>query len=197
MNHTPRSKFAYHFTDTVRLPWIVESGELRPVLNTSDGFPRDFLWATTNKLGDRTSSAMSPDGRRFWRDGRSLLVRFTLDSADFKGFPEMIENYPEWTSAHVAQLVSAAAAMGERHADQWLCRSEPLPLARVIRTEVKSYVEGRWTEIDLSSFPSDFSIGPNTRYVALGKNIYYSTRVVGQSGAAAYDVVRVPIEDAA
>jgi hypothetical protein len=47
----------YHFTDTARLPWIIQTGELRPDPHRLGGFPADFVWATLNAGGDRTSAA--------------------------------------------------------------------------------------------------------------------------------------------
>jgi hypothetical protein len=33
----------YHFTDTMRLPWIIETGELRVGLNRVSKLPFEFL----------------------------------------------------------------------------------------------------------------------------------------------------------
>jgi hypothetical protein len=186
------TKFAYHYTDTIRLPWIIESGELRPGTNRIGGFPRDFLWATTNESGDRTSSAMSPAGLRLWRDGASQLVRLTLNAIDFASFPEITKSCPEWTADHAARLIKAAAAMGEKDTSKWLSRSEPLSLARVVRVEAKSFALGRWVEIDATygrCIASDKY--PNTRGVIIGEHWYAATRVLTSDGSnVAYEGIR-------
>src|SRR4030088_278655 len=120
MNQTLPSNFAYHFTDTVRLPRIIESGQLRPIVNTSDGSPTDLLWATAEQRGDRTSSAMSPQGRQLWRDGLTQFVRLTVHPADFQSFHQIQTNHPEWTDAHLNRLKAAAAVMGQGDTSKWL-----------------------------------------------------------------------------
>jgi hypothetical protein len=118
-------ELAHHYTDTIRLPWIIESSELRPGINRIAGFPGDFLWATTSKSGDRSSSAMSPACDKLYRDGTVQRVRLTLSAADFTNFHEIIKSCREWTSDHIARLINSAAAMGQRDTSKWLCRSEP------------------------------------------------------------------------
>jgi hypothetical protein len=199
MNQRIVSKFAYHHTDTVRLPWIIETGELRPALNNRVGFPTDFLWATTNELGDRTSSAMSPEGRRLRRNGLSQFVRLTLDPADFSSFPEMIKRHPEWTKNHIDLLIRGAKAMGEDCIGRWLCRDQALPLTRVIRAEAKSYAAGRWVEIDLSPGRCIAKRShPHTRGVVIGEQAYMARRELQADGNVAYDqIVRIPFAFAA
>ena len=74
----------YHFTGTIRLPWILESGEVRPSPNRIGGYPADFLWATTDENGDRTSAAAGKAIRKLWREGHLLLIRFILDPRRFR-----------------------------------------------------------------------------------------------------------------
>jgi hypothetical protein len=71
------SNHVYHFTDTIRLPWIIETGELRPDSNRIGGFPADFLWTTSNDKNDLTSSAAAPSARRAYREHVTQLVRVT------------------------------------------------------------------------------------------------------------------------
>jgi hypothetical protein len=65
----PEARLVYHFTDTTRLPWIIDSGELQPGKNRIGGYPLDFLWATSSLNGDRTSSASSKQALKLWRSG--------------------------------------------------------------------------------------------------------------------------------
>ena len=65
------SEVVYHFTNSARLPWIIETCELRPGLNRVGDYPNpDFLWATTNQLGDNTASGMSGGSYTAYRQGR-------------------------------------------------------------------------------------------------------------------------------
>jgi hypothetical protein len=67
----------YHHTDTAHLPWILTTNELRPGRSSIGGFPNpDFLWATTDAQGDRTS--MAGHSRELYRRGVICAVRFTL-----------------------------------------------------------------------------------------------------------------------
>ncbi|XIA64960.1 hypothetical protein ACFIOY_00270 [Bradyrhizobium sp. TZ2] len=190
---------AYHYTDTIRLPWIIESGELRPGTNRIGGYPQDFLWATTSESGDRTSSAMSPLCKKLYREGILWRVRLTLNAADFTSFSDIGKSCPEWTSGHTAQLIKSAAYMGERHPCKWLCRSEPLSLAKIIRAEAKSYAGGQWIEIDLSLGRCIAArTHPHTRGIVIGEHAYMARRELLTDGNVAYDdVIRLPIASAA
>jgi hypothetical protein len=140
----------YHFTDTVHLPWIIESGDLRPGNNRIGNFPNnDFLWATTEPVGDRTSSSQSDDYRELYRKGIIQLVRFTLPAEAFTDWREMIGRYPAWTSDHVEMLVRAAREVGETgDLSKWRCRDQPLPITSAVAVEAKSYLGGRWMPIN-------------------------------------------------
>jgi hypothetical protein len=105
----------YHFTNTVRLPWIILSGELRPSNNRIGGAPPDFLWATTSDSGDRTSSSFLGNDKRVYRAGLVQIIRFTLDGADIAPWRETVAANPEWTSDFVVGLERAAVADGERN----------------------------------------------------------------------------------
>jgi hypothetical protein len=77
----------YHYTSIARLPWILESGELRPGRNKIGGFPDpDFLWATTSDKGSRTASL---EGLR-----DAAVIRFTLDAADFEEWAKNPQTLP-------------------------------------------------------------------------------------------------------
>jgi hypothetical protein len=190
---------AHHFTDTIRLPWIIESGELRPSTNRIGNYPRDFLWATTSESGDRTSSAMSPSCDQLYRDGSLQRVRLTLDAADFTSFHDITTDCPEWTSDHNAQLTMAAAAMGRCDTSKWLCRAEPLSLVKVVRAEAKSYAAGRWVEIDLSPGRCIARRShPRSRGIVIGDHAYMARRELQADGNVAYDqIVRIPFAFAA
>jgi hypothetical protein len=140
----------YHFTDTIRLPWIIETGELRPSSNRIGGFPQDPLWATTSDNGDKTSAVFGKGARDVWRKGFSQLIRFTLDSDDFSEWKDVVGRDPDWTSDHVARLVLSAKALGEPDTSKWRARREPLLLNRVLAVHAKSYSGSGWKPIEAS-----------------------------------------------
>lgn len=181
----------YHFTDTARLPYILDSGVLRPGRNRIGGFPDpDFLWATAQSVGDRTAS-----GSNSYRTMRTRLVRFTLDRADFVPWREIIKSFPQWTETHVDRLETTAKGMSDPN--DWLCRAEPLNLSKVIRVESRSY-NSPWVEHkNLSSFAIDVDENPTVSSY-LGVNIngtaYLSREFSAPNGAQGYDAITIPFE---
>jgi len=162
----------YHHTDTLRLPWIIEAGELRPGPNAIGNFPDpDFLWATTCERGDRTSSISQND----YRNGVTQIVRFTLSATDFEPWPAITESFPQWTAKHIAALESAAQKRGVTDFSAWRCRVTPLSVSDVIKIEVKAYT-GQWRVLDPAH--SKFIRGPagGFRAVILGGFVYGAER---------------------
>jgi hypothetical protein len=134
----------YHFTDTVHLPWIALDGELKPSANRIAGFPQDFLWATTDKRGDRTcSSSLSSGMQRAYRNGVVQLVRFTLDATDFDYWPSAARESSEWSNHHIASLEKYARSIGV-DPQVWRCRALPLPLHCVIGVHTKGWSDANW-----------------------------------------------------
>lgn len=179
----------YHFTDTMRLPWIIETGELRPNTSRIGDFPPDFLWATTDQNGDRTSSAASSGIRKLWRDGQLQLIRFILKATDFGDWEEAATS-SGWPDEQVEALKKAAVALGEPETTKWRCRPDPLPISNVLRVEAKSYFSGRWTLIDAnreSCVNSDTD--PNFRAFIIGDFAYGAIRKSGVAGTK-YEPVR-------
>jgi hypothetical protein len=181
------SDFVYHFTDTTRLPWIIEAGELRPGLNRIGGYPVDFLWATTNGTGDRTSSSAGRAARRAYREGVLQVIRFTLPAREFAGWPETVAKFPAWTPEQVARLENAAANVGERGVENWRCRTNPLPLACACMVEAKSYASGRWTPIAATlEFCLTFDHNLLRRGFVIGEYAYGATKGTTPEGATFY-----------
>ena len=167
--------FLYHFSDTVRLPWIMEAGELRPSQNRIGGFPVDFLWATSDARGDRTSSAAGADVRDLWRSANVQLIRFTLDTADFDDWEETGRRLGR-TEQQISVLKISAVNLGEPDASKWRCRHRPLGVRNALQVEAKSYVSGRWVPIDSSDdgcrgYPHE----PDFRGFTIGDYVYVST----------------------
>jgi len=135
-----RPSHVYHFTDTARLPWILRSGRLRPGANRIGDFPDpDFLWATTDPVGDLTSSA---ERGPYYRSGKTRHVRFTFDVALFFSWSEVFQRYPQWTEQQVERLHRAAE--GKSNPVRWWCSADPIPIARCTAIHTRSYADNRW-----------------------------------------------------
>jgi hypothetical protein len=178
----------YHFTDTARLPWIVETGELRPGRNQIGGFPVDFLWATTNAQGDRTASAM-----QLYRKGVTALVRLTLRVADFELWPDILERFPQWTSEHARLLEAAARRRGETNFGRWRARAEALPLSSVISVGAKTYSRN-WKAVDLQDARLRHLKDPTARGVLLNGSVYFSIQRAKPGQVPEYATGQVSLE---
>jgi hypothetical protein len=181
----------YHFTDTIRLPWILESCDLQPNATCIDGFPPDFLWATTNETGDRSSSAAADKILKLWRDGELQLVRFVLKATDFGDWEEAAKR-SGWSEGHIKALKKAAHQLGERKPSNWRSRSVALPISNALRIEAKSYRRGRWTPLDVnreSCITSESD--PNFRGVILEDQVYCATRKLTSFGNSYQSIRRL------
>jgi hypothetical protein len=161
----------YHFTDTARLPWILKDGWLRPSDNHVI-YPRDFLWATTDERGSRSSSVLAPKTKGAYCDGRVALVRFTLASEAFIPWPMILDAYPEWTESHRLLLEKTARQMGDTAIENWRCRAEPIGLSCVIAVHAKAYV-GAWKKLE-SPASVRVSGHPDVLGVRIGGRSYFS-----------------------
>lgn len=192
------SAIVYHFTDTMRLPWIIEASELRAGANRVSALPFDFLWATTNPTGDRSSAAQaSPAAREVYRQGMSQLVRFTLPDECFIRWRDVPRLYPKWSPDQIARTEKLAIERGETGFDKWRLRLDPLPVARALAIEAKSYASGHWTPVD-ATMKSCVALGDidNGRGVIIGEQVYFSARTVLPGGPMAYaNLGRAPLSD--
>ncbi len=179
----------YHFTCTARLPWIVETGELRPGCNRIGGYPVDFLWATTNFQGDRTASGM-PE----YRKGGTALVRLTLHAEDFELWPAILERFPQWTKDHVDGLEAFARRLGETTFGRWRARAEALPLSRVIQIEAKTYT-GTWRPVDPHDACLRHGNKPAVRGTLLNGCVYTSVQYIRPGHPTEYDVQRMSLDE--
>jgi hypothetical protein len=178
----------YHFTDTVRLPWIVASGELRPGRNQLGNYPDpDFLWATTNSQGDRTASAF-----RTYRNGTSALVRLTLPEEDFEPWPGIAARYPQWTPEQITRLEARARKLGETDFWRWCARVEPLPLFRILSAEAKTYT-GRWQPIELVCLTNHRD--PRVRGVHILDAVYCSIQLIQPGSPTTYAATKMSLAE--
>ncbi|MFG1276580.1 hypothetical protein [Xanthobacter autotrophicus] len=175
----------YHFTTSAHLPWIIESGELRPGSNRIGGFPDpDFIWATSDSRGDRTSSAM---GGPLYRTGRAWAVRLTLDPADFFRWSEASALFAQWTKEHISLL--EWAAQGKSDPRNWWCRATPLPVSAIRSIEAKPYQGSTWRPVEAEVSTVWNADGRWLRLTMAGRS-FYSRRTLGPQGQDAYELGR-------
>jgi hypothetical protein len=171
MREPPRS-VVYHFTDVLRLPWILRSGELRCGANRIGGFPDpDFLWATTDSKGHKR-----------WATGRHP-ARFVLSAEDFEPWHKIVRRFPQWTTHHIRRLERMSRGDDPR---QWRCRQEPLPRDRWLGIETFS-PNGVWKPLspDTSVLAADVD-GFSGLTIEVDGSAYFSAQVAGAAGAVAY-----------
>jgi hypothetical protein len=177
---SPSPSLVYHYTDTGRLPWILNSGLLAPGRNQIGGFPDpDFLWATTSPDGDGSASA----SREAFRSGLTQMVRFVLRADDFEPWPAVVERFPQWTPDHVARL--EIAARGKSSPATWRCRSEPLQQSRWLDIQSRTYQSRTWASV---GGRTTVQVDGNSASLRLGDWVYVSTKFDHPSGAKGYSV---------
>lgn len=178
----------YHFTSSAQLPRIVRSGVLRPAVYV--GQPRDFVHATDDENGDRTAAGWWTWDKAY-RAGTIRRVRITLAARDFEPWLTVVARYPDWTPDWITRLQEVARKQGQS-ASGWYCRPDPLPLAKAIAIDTRSYTGHRWEPFDLSSAvvlePKTAKPTPDadTLGIKLGDKIYWSTREARSDGHDAY-----------
>jgi hypothetical protein len=168
----------YHFTDTARLPWILQSGELRPGLTRPKGWPADFLWATKRPELDGTSSASAliqsfpvPMGIR--------AVRIALPAGAFLPWSTVLDRFPEWERRHVDGL--EWHARGKSRPADWMIRAEPLPISEWLLVETRGAADNRWFRLDVAG--ALVETGGNTCGVNIDGYVYTSERMTKADGS--------------
>jgi hypothetical protein len=106
----------FHFTDTIRLPWILAARQLNPTRGMAAAdYPRPtFLWATTDERGDRTAASASDNSYKAWRQGRTLYVKFVLAAEDFTPWTDMYPRHTQWTPEKIARVELNGRKKGSR-----------------------------------------------------------------------------------
>ena len=134
-------RVVYHYTDSLHLPWIVKSSELRPNTNRLVGIGLiKYLWATTNPAGDKTARAMITMHKGYeelFQHGLVQLIRFTLPSAGFVPWCD-IKRESNWTRGQIRKLQQSDRKYFDEHGfAKWRCRREPLPITSALKVEAK------------------------------------------------------------
>jgi hypothetical protein len=165
----------FHYTDSARLPWILHEQLLKPGRNQIGNFPDpDFLWATTDPLGDSTAASGTRLAKAMYRQGIVAAVRFTLAMGDFMPWAVAKEKHPQWTSQQCARLEKNVPP---KQVAQWYCRTEALPASRWLAVEFRTWKNPEWRTVqrDMLHIPQDRSEGLAIR---LDDIIYHSQQII-------------------
>jgi hypothetical protein len=175
----------YHFTDTARLPFILKSGVLKPGRNKLGGFPDpDFLWATSQDVGDYTAC-----GSQAYRQGKTRLVRFALNREDFKPWREIVKDYPQWTPFQIERL--ERAARGRSNPSDWFCRSGPILSREWLAIDTRDY-HGKWQSFS-DRCVTEIDDDPETLSITIGRKIHVSKQIELLGGNLAYSFATAEI----
>jgi hypothetical protein len=181
----------YHFTDSHHLPWILYSGKLQIAGNRAGGYPEpSFLWATTDARGAKSASAV---WSRHYRNGESLLIRFTLFASDFEPWRITTARYPAWTSEQIIRLERSARGCSPVN---WRCRVDPLPHSRWIAIACRSYTNNNWRALPLDMKPDYvFGLSENgSLAIKIGDLVYVSAKIDDGINPVTYAVDRIPCQ---
>jgi len=181
------SDTVFHFSDTLRLPWIVADGELRPSFNSYWGDKR-YLWATLNPDGDQTARPLRNKCNEDYEHGKVLIIRFTCPATGFISWRRLARNL-SWTAEQIAELeTSDRRDFGEHGFARWRCRRTALPLSSILKVEAW---QGGWRPIQATRrCCCEISDDPPTMVSRIGGFEYYSTIEAGSPNWLPY--CRVP-----
>jgi hypothetical protein len=189
----PATHKIYHFTDTARLPFILDSRKLVPHRDhVEKGLPStEFLWATSDEHGDRTADAMQRWDEATWCDDNVRLVRITLLPEDFEPWSEIITRCPQWTLEHKKLMESSARAWGV-HPSTWQCRMEPLAMERWLAVETRSFL-GSWQPFAYRDLDP---VTENDAVLVIGDQAFLSRQINYRHPGREpdYDCLRVPLD---
>ena len=182
------SNQVFHITSTLKLPWIIESGRLRPFTNHLPGVGAiTYLWATSNRAGDKTAAgARVAEAREdAWRDDLFRLVRLTLPADGFFTWDEVIkrENYTDTAVATLHEY--DRRKFGEFGQHLWRCRKEPLSLSQVIKAEAKTF-RGSWRRISLDQGCLVRTADTECLGYRIGRGVHYSVRYLESDDPTIY-----------
>lgn len=184
----------FHFTDSLRLPWIIRTQQVIPSLNRVSNAPSAFLWATTNMAGDRSCSAQgTASAKEAFRRGLTAKIRFTLPSEAFERWSDVSRLHPEWTPEQVARTEGLA---WDRHKEtgfaNWRIRRGALELSQVIACEYRSVASDRWLPVDdyILQYPIIQAGRLGLGAVMLGDWVYRSQRIDLPNSPIAYVPVK-------
>lgn len=178
-------RVVYHYTDSLHLPWIVKSSELRPNTNRLIGIGLiKYIWATTNPAGDKTARAMITMHKGYeelFQHGLVQLIRFTLPSAGFVPWCD-IKRESNWTRGQIRKLQQSDRKYFDEHGfAKWRCRREPLPITSALKVEAKLWGEG-WRPIKATrKYCAEISDDPPIMAFIINNVHYYSQQFTSEN----------------
>jgi hypothetical protein len=179
-------EYVYHYSDTARLPWILDAGELRPTSNSMSAYPDpDFLWASTRENG--CASATLSNKKELYKNGIVDVVRFTLAAVDFKDWPDLAIDHPDWNALHIAALNKSGVEMGD-DPRTWRCRIGSLKRCRWIAIHLRSYQYPRWIELPAKTVTR--KDGNIRRAEMPGLGSFASQQFKNAAGIISYNIIR-------
>jgi hypothetical protein len=174
------NRLLFHHTDSARLPWILCEQFLKPGRNQLGNFPNpDFLWATTDPLGD--STAAGSYAKAMYRQGGVAAVRFTLAFDDFIPWTLAKETYPQWTIQQCARLEKNVPL---KQIARWYCRAEALPASHWIAVEFRTWKRPEWRTVQQDTLYVDDLAREAT--LQLDNITYYSRQFIEPGQATGY-----------
>jgi hypothetical protein len=145
----------FHFTDTMRLPWILDADELRPGTASRinyKGLPLlNFVWGTSAAIANTAQLfwEWTPEGAvrsNTYEAGLIWLVRFTLSDEDFVPWPDALKERPEWAD-RIEHMNTLSISQGD-NPEEWWTHSGSLDRSKWLAIDAKSY-DGSWRNIRL------------------------------------------------
>jgi hypothetical protein len=176
----------FHFTDSIRFPWILDSGELRPGRGTIANFPKtDFLWATTDSRGSATAALMNQ--WELYKRGLLFVVRITLSDQAFMPWPDCAVSHPEWTDVHIQVLEKVAREYGE-NPQTWRCSESPIGRDSWLAVEYRSYTSAEWVPLtDERALSRHGRGGRLEKAIRVGQTIF-SAQFENTAGTVSYAI---------
>lgn len=202
----------YHYTSLAHLPWIMDSGKLRGTDNPISGWPKDFVWATTDKNGDRTTD-ICRSGRS--RTLLSTRVRITIDNDEierskFRSDWEEMVRENAWgdledrggNAVSAIDVLKRSAKEAGQSTDVWWARKPDLPITNadgasnpswIVRMDFKQWGT-KWRQI------TDFELATlaekNQKHRDFSVNSeYFRSMRYKSGGRLGYNLIRLAMTE--
>lgn len=133
------SDIIYHHTTLAHLPFIVQTEELRGS-RASEHWPEDFVWATLDERGDRTTAAC--------QQKQIPRVRIMMPMDVFRSDWQVLAIEKGWRPDQVTALCDTAA--NKLDINHWLATPSPVPIQYTLNAEVKTW-STPWRDVDIHS----------------------------------------------
>lgn len=119
----------YHHTSLAHLPYILTEGALVQT-KSRDEWPDDFVWATENANGDRTTGVC--------RQKDIPRIRIALRRHRFLPWLKQVEA-SGWPDGISVALERMAQGMGQGDTSGWWAANERVPVADFLSIEMKTW----------------------------------------------------------